>query len=219
MNRVRIMRVLLTVLFAVTYAATACTGTAHADTASAELLLVAGSDHAALLAQDTRFDARLQLQSALQFGAGARWENGVELAAGIGVTHARPTSVAPGYGYAGWTGRAVWARIGFVGRGRLPQGFLRGVRFTAYGVLAGYDATYLLTFFPVVEIAPTVLIPLVGNIAASIELPLGWQLRRDLGIRIGDSFEIGGTPYAGLSALLVMRLSPATTPAPGTGGK
>ena len=206
------MRVLLTVLFAVTYAATACTGTAHADTASAELLMVAGSDHDALLAQDTRFDARLQLQSSLQFGVGARWKSGVELAGGISVANAVPTSAAPGYSYAGWTGRSAWARIGLVGPGGLPEGMLRGIRATVYGVFAGYDATYLLSFFPVVEIAPTLHIPLAGNITASIGLPLGWQIRRDLGIAVGETFEMTGTPYIGFSALLSMSLSPEAGP-------
>jgi hypothetical protein len=220
MNRVSILRVLLTVLFAVTFAAAACPETANADTASAELLIVAGSDQAALVAQDTRFDARLQLQSSLIVGAGARWQNGVELVGGVSVTHGVPTSVALGYSYAGWTGRTVWARIGLAGQGRLPEGFLRGIRFTAFGVLAGYDSTYLLSFFPVLEISPTLSLPLTRNLAASIELPLGWQIRRDLSVQLGETFEMTGTPYMGFSTLIVMTLSPAiSTPRFGAVGE
>ncbi len=179
---------------------------AYTETASAELMIIAGSDNAALLAQDTRFDPRLQLQSSLQFGVGVHSASGIEFAGGIGVARATPTSLAVGDSYAGWTGRTAWTRIGYVRPDRSPM----GVQLTAYGVLAGYDATYLLSFFPVLEFAPTLQVPLTGGAAVSIGLPFGWEIRRDLGLQIGEAFVLPGAIYGGLSAALRLSVSRAT---------
>ncbi len=169
-------------------------------------MIIAGSDNAALLAQDTRFDPRLQLQSSLQFGVGVHFVSGFEFAGGIGVVRAIPTSPAVGYSYAGWTGRTTWSRIGYVRPGRSPL----GVQFSAYGVLAGYDATYLLSFFPILELAPTLQIPLTRGAVVSVELPIGWEIRRDLGLKIGEAFVLPGAIYLGLSAELRLSVSRAT---------
>jgi len=159
-------------------------------------MIIAGSDTAALLAQDTRFDPRLQLQSALRLGIGIHSPSGIEFAGGIGVTRASPTSPAIGYRYPGWTGRTAWARVGYIRPGRSPI----GIMLTAYGVLAGYDATYLLSFFPTLELSPAVHFQLAGKTVASIGLPIGWEIRRDLGIRIGETLVLPGAFYVGLSA-------------------
>lgn len=201
MNRLSITRVLLTFLLVVPHAQSA-----YAETASAELMIIAGSDHVALLAQDTRFDPRLQLQSSLQFGVGVHSVSGFEFAGGVGLTRATPTSAVIGYTYAGWTGRTAWTRIGYVCPDRSPM----GVQLTAYGVLAGYDATYLLSFFPILEFAPTVQVPLTRGAVASIGLPFGWEIRRDLGLRIGEAFVLPGAIYLGLSAELRLSVSRAT---------
>ena len=200
MNRLSITRVLLTVLLVMP-----CAGIASAEGASAELMIIAGSNNAALLAQDTPFNPRLQLQSSVQFGIGAHSASGVEFAGGIGLKHATPTSAAVGYTYPGWTGRTAWTRIGYVRPDRSPL----GVQFTVFGVLAGYDATYLLSFFPIVEVAPTVQIPLIGSAVASIGLPIGWEIRRDLGLRVGEAFVLPGAIYVGFSAELRMSVSHA----------
>ena len=169
-------------------------------------MIIAGSDTAALLAQDTRFDPRLQLQSAVRLGIGVHSPSGIELAGGIGVTRASPTSPAIGYSYPGWTGRTAWARVGYIRPGRSPIGIL----LTAYGVLAGYDATYLLSFFPTLELAPMVHVQLAGRAVASIGLPIGWEIRRDLGIRIGETFVLPGAFYVGLS--VEVRVSASRVP-------
>ena len=201
MNRLSITRVLLTVLLVMP-----CAGIASAEAASAELMIIAGSNNAVLLAQDTPFDPRLQLQSSLQFGIGARSASGVELAGGVGLTHATPTSAAVGYAYPGWTGRTAWTRIGYVRPERSPV----GVQFTVSGVLAGYDATYLLSFFPILELTPTVQVPLIGNAVASIGLPIGWEIRRDLGLQMGGAFVLPGATYVGLSTEVRVSVSHAT---------
>ncbi len=190
MNRLSITRVLLTVLLLVPYARSA-----HSATASAELMIIAGSDNAALLVQDTRFDPRLQLQSSLQLGVGMHSIGGFEFAGGVGVSRATPTSPAIGYSYAGWTGRTVWTRIGYFRSDRSPM----GVRLTVHGVLAGYDATYLLSFFPILEFTPTIRFPLTGSAVGTVGLPIAWEIRRDLGLRVGDSFVLPGAVYVGLS--------------------
>ncbi|MCK4514026.1 MAG: hypothetical protein KAU31_02150 [Spirochaetaceae bacterium] len=201
MNRLSITRVLLTFLLVVPHAQSA-----YAETASAELMIIAGSDNVALLAQDTRFDPRLQLQSSLQFGVGAHSVSGFELAGGIGIARAIPTSPAVGYSYAGWTGRTAWTRIGYVRPDRSPM----GVQLTAYGVLAGYDATYLLSFFPILEFAPTLQVPLTGGAVVSIGLPIGWEIRHDLGLQIGEVFVLPGAIYMGLSTGIRVSVSPDT---------
>lgn len=183
-----------------------CAGIASAEAASAELMIIAGSNTAALLAQDTPFNPRLQLQSSVQFGIGAHSPSGIELAGGIGLMRATPTSAAVGYTYPGWTGRTAWTRIGYAPPERSPL----GVQFTVFGVLAGYDATYLLSFFPILELAPTVQIPLIGGAVASIGLPIGWEIRRDLGLQVGGIFVLPGAMYAGFSADVRVSVSRAS---------
>ena len=158
-------------------------------------MIVAGSDSAALLAQDTRFDPRLHLRSAVRLGIGAGFTWGGEFATGVALVRASPTSADPGYGYAGWTGRAFWVRMGYF----RPSRARFGVSLAASGVLAGFDSTYLITFFPVVEVSPALLITLPRDATATISIPIGWDLRRDLGLAVGDAFVLPGALFAGIS--------------------
>lgn len=156
-------------------------------------MTVAGSDNSALLVQDTRFDPRLQLQSSVRFGGGTRFRNGLRIAAGFGLTRTLPSSAVVGYVYPGWIGREAWLMIGYADDGWVADSFgprnaaperdmAFGVELDLAGVLAGYDATYLLSFFPTIGLTPIIVIALGPRTTAACGLAVEWQIRRDLAL-------------------------------------
>jgi hypothetical protein len=183
MKRLRIAIVLLAIPIAAS----------HAEPAQAGLLAVTGTSQAALLAQNTPFEPRLQLHTALRAGVGTTLGPAFRFAAGFGLERAVSTRLVDGYSYTGWTGRTLWMRLGY----EPPDGSL-GVEATAHGVLVGFDDSYLLLFFPAVDVGPYYRVALFSRTSLKITLRIGYEFRQDLVLTLG-SITLPGTPYAGVA--------------------
>lgn len=194
MKRLSIAIVVLAIPLAVTHAGPAVD--AATDAVRVELLAVAGAGQAALLAQNTPFDPRLQLHSSLRAGVGLTLGRHVAFLTGVGVERANPSSLEAGYAYPAWTGRTLWARVEL----RTPASPFGG-RLTLAGTLAGYDSTYLVFFFPSLEAGPVLMVPLKDGLRITVELRLGYQIRQDLAIAVGQVL-IPGAFHAGIGTEL-----------------
>ncbi len=159
------------------FTADALAAAGRAKPARAGLMLVAGAGHAALLAQDTRFEPRLQLHSSLSGGLGTQLGRLFSVATGLAVEYALASSAAGGYVYPAWTGRTLWLRADL-----LPGVGMMGARLKVSGVLASYESTFLIFFFPSVSMGPVFRLPLSASAWISADAHVRYQIREDLSI-------------------------------------
>ena len=139
------------------------------------LMIVAGTGHSALLAQDTRFEPRLQLQSTVRAGVAIPVGRETLVAAGFAFEHANASSAEGGIIYSAWTGRSLWTRLEYV-----PQDTPAALRFSLSGTLMSYDSSFLLSFFPALRLGPLLRLPLSRHAAAVFWTHLEYQRRQDL---------------------------------------
>lgn len=120
----------------------------------------------------------------------------IRFSGGLALDKARATSPAGGYGYPGWSARVAW-----VGVALAPESRFAGVDLTARLVLAGFDSTFLITFFPALQVTPFVRIPLIGSTRAELGVSLGWQFRQDLRLTTRNA-QLPGIPYGGINVVV-----------------
>jgi len=192
MNRLRVTRAVILILL---IPGCARRGAAAQDT---DIFFAAATDTYVLVAQDTRFDPRLQLDQSLRLGIGIAGRL-FSLAGGFGVERAEATGASVGYSYPGWSARSIWLATGLTSASGV------GIEVGARGLLAGFDSTFLVVFFPVVVVSPTIRLPLGGSTDLNLGIPLGWQMRSDLAVTVGRNAVVGGVPFFGISMEIIRK--------------
>lgn len=160
----------------------------------ADIAVTVGNRQAALVIQDTRFDPAVQLMSELTLGVGLRSGRAPAgtaypgpaafLAGGVAVGLVSQSRALSGYVYRGLATRSIWLSGAWASRSGV------GIELTARAVLASYQLTSLLSFYPEVEIAPTFATARGERYAIEWSAPIFTQFRRDLTYAIG--FGISG---------------------------
>ena len=160
----------------------------------ADLAVTVGSRHAALVVQDTRFDPAVQLVSDVALGVAWEWR----FPRRPGVFTAQPTvgigRIGRSTAFSGYYYRAVALRsLGLdlhlvgsptVGRGS-PRANVVGARLGGHAVLASYEMTSLLFFYPELELAITMRSRLSDRVRVDWALPVFYQFRQDLAYAVG----------------------------------
>lgn len=163
----------------------------------ADLAVTVGSRHAALVVQDTRFDPAVQLVSDVAIGLAWDWwlpsRPGVfTVEPSLGVGRIGRSRTLDGYFYRGVAVRSLGLELQLagwpgVGRGSRAANVV-GARLTGRAVLASYELTSLLFFYPELELALTLRTRLGERVRIDWAMPLFYQFRRDLAYAFGAGF-------------------------------
>ena len=139
----------------------------------ADLSVSFGSRQAALVVQDTRFPVAIQLLSGLEAGMAV---GGPTLTVDLHVAleSAKGSMPTGGTLYRGVVHRTVALGASW----QLSSGI--GVRASGTGTLASYQTTRLLFFFPAVELAPWLRLPVGSSADLEWSLPVAYHARPDL---------------------------------------
>lgn len=146
--------------------------------APADIAVTVSTSQAALVVQDTRFNPAVQLASDLTAGFGTIIQIGESaragIGAGIGLGAVRQSEVNGGVVYRGMATRHLSLESWF----SLASGM--GVRLAGKAVLASYELTTLLFFYPEISLAPQFTLPIGPRSAVTWSLPISYQFRQDL---------------------------------------
>lgn len=149
--------------------------------ASADVGLHVSAHQAVLLAQDIRFEPALQLAAGVGIGTTLTVGEWVELGSTLTAEKLNPSPVGAGYQYRGLTARQLWAEV-TIKRNAVPG---VGVRMRAGGSLGSYDSTFLLFFYPEIELGPVLMLPISQGehpprVGVEWYLAVGYRFRQDL---------------------------------------
>ncbi len=162
----------------------------------ADVSVIVGTRHAALMVQHTQFAAAVQPLSELQLGIGTRTAShpvaGFRAEAGIGVGHIGASRLHRGYRYRGLVTRSLWIASGWAFENGL------GLMATGRASLAAYEMTSLLFSFVEVELGPCITSRLGRHAKLEWSVPFFYQSRHDvrraMGIGLRGAIALEFTP-------------------------